>query len=306
MPVCAPGTFLVLVNDAAGEVTDIVCGCQPGVEGVGMPCPATPIVPAGTVALATDGGQCNTIADGTEVGGYFTAINQMDIDVECFIPWVLEWLQSNWKMTATPNAFIYVPSDVESTPAPDGQPGCPFDDVTMAYCPLDGNVYIGEAITWALYNGFDPSTGETGEPNDSTIVFALAHEIGHRLQHVAGMPMSDPEKPSEQIAQENQADCVGGTFIDYLIRRDVMILGDDTRDLADGIISIASTEGPERDHGTIDQRMRAFYEGYLYGHWSGLFACNYFVTDFDLATDETAFDPFPDEGVAVPTTTAAP
>ena len=136
-----------------------------------------------------------------------------------------------------------------------GQPGCPFDDVTMAYCPLDGNVYIGEAITWALYNGFDPSTGETGEPNDSTIVFALAHEIGHRLQHVAGMPMSDPEKPSEQIAQENQADCVGGTFIDYLIRRDVMILGDYTRDLADGIISMASTEGPERDHGTIDQRM---------------------------------------------------
>lgn len=79
---------------------------------------------------------------------------------------------------------------------------------------------------------------------------------------------------------ENQADCVSGAFLRYLATLGFMTEGDDEIDIARTLIDIASAESDDRDHGTVDQRMRAFYAGY--NSTAGLYACNYLSTNVVL------------------------
>ena len=57
---------------------------------------------------------------------------------------------------------------------------------------------------------------------------------------------------------------------------------DDITDLPGAFIVAGEIEGPDRTHGTIDQRVRAFFVGY--NNDLSLFDCNFLVTDMMLTT----------------------
>jgi hypothetical protein len=156
--------------------------------------------------------------------------------------------------------------------------GCPYDDQTLAYCLLDGRIYLGEQAAWEAF--------QTG---DMTPLMILAHEWGHRSQHSTLMPGA--EAPFQQTAKENQADCIAGVFLDWLhAEGHYAEKGDDSADLVNGLIWVASftEEHPfeEQDHGNTDQRLRAFFTGYL---GNAVMACNVYLANWDIA------EPIPEE-----------
>jgi predicted metalloprotease len=152
------------------------------------------------------------------------------------------------------------------------------------YCPVDGNIYLGEAQLWSDYN----------DHGDADLWGSISHEWGHRIQHVAGQPNS--ATPNEQIPPENQADCFSGAFLDYSARNtalDTPSTPDDLLDLFIGLFNIGDPRiGEEtQDHGTIDQRIRAFYVGYNSADSEGAWACDFYVTSGSIIpksrTDQT-------------------
>ena len=143
---------------------------------------------------------------------------------------------------------------------------CGFDDMAYHYCPIDNSVYLGQARLWDMYSRL----------GDIAPAVALAHELGHRFQHVAGMGF-EPQERSE-IPLENQADCVSGAYMDYLLRNG-NLSDDDVLDFAAGTIDAGSYESEGRTHGTNDQRLRAFYIGYNNGT---LLSCVPYITNVAL------------------------
>ncbi|MET0910481.1 MAG: hypothetical protein ABWZ99_13535, partial [Ilumatobacteraceae bacterium] len=130
----------------------------------------------------------------------------------------------------------------------------------------------------------------------------ISHEMGHRVQHVAGADRSNPDVPNEQIPAENQADCFSGAFLDFAARNhyiDVTVTGDDLVDLFDGLFNIGEPAFEGRSHGTIDQRIRAFFVGYNSADDWGVFECDRYITDVTIVPALYLADP----PVQTPTTT---
>ena len=225
--------------------------------------------------------------DDTELEGYFTAPEQMSTLLECWIPEVELWLSEEYAGTTpapAPNGYVFIPPGAENED--DRSSGCTFDDQDMFYCPQDGRIYLGASAIWELYS----------EQGDLVPVLVIAHETGHYLQQYSGVSVADQEEhPTEEIPFENQSDCTAGVFLDYVNHRGGLTSGgegveDDIVDLAEGMQRMEDFEsrGERRTHGTMDQRMRSFYTGYLGNQ--GLNACNVFITDFNV---------FPTTGVEV-------
>jgi uncharacterized protein len=82
-----------------------------------------------------------------------------------------------------------------------------------------------------------------------------------------------PQTPNETVPSENQADCGAGAFMANADNQGLLDYPDDIRDLAGSLASVGELEGPERTHGTIQERLSAFDRGFA----SGLFACNAYV-----------------------------
>ena len=124
-----------------------------------------------------------------------------------------------------------------------------LDSMTYAYCPADDRVYIGQKQLWLFYSGI----------GDAAAVVGLAHEYGHHVQRVAGVP--DLNSPSARVRHENQADCIAGAFVGWA--RDQGFLEDgDTQDIAGLVKAIASSEDdPGRDHGTLAERAASMSTG---------------------------------------------
>ncbi len=146
-----------------------------------------------------------------------------------------------------------------------------YSDMDEAYCPVDGYIYLGEAAMWRDYN----------EHGDADIWGTIAHEWGHRIQQLTGGRGS--ATANEQIPFENQADCFSGALLDYSARftaRDAPSTPDDIFDLFIGLFEIGDPRiGLDtQNHGTIDQRLRAFYVGYNSADNLGAWACDFYVT----------------------------
>ena len=233
----------------------------------------------GTLIVDPATGTCN-VPDGVNLEGYFTSIDQMALVANCLVGPVDQWIDVAGM--SHPNHYFYVPLGVHGGEEGTDRPWCEFDAESMMYCPSDGSVYMGEQFLWDVYS----------QQGDLAPLIALAHEVGHRFQHVQGLNTPDPDIPTESIPMENQADCVSGVFIDYLDRGGALTVGDDLQDIAATLILAGGMAEPlaasERNHGDIDQRTRAFYTGFNRGWAEGIAACNEYVTDVQLVPTDGA------------------
>jgi predicted metalloprotease len=205
--------------------------------------------------------------------------------VECILPVAIDWMTweysglvppAEWGAVSTsllPNNFLFVPAGIAGESAQD----CGYDEYTLAYCPRDGNIYLGETQLWNDYN----------DHGDADIWGTISHEMGHRVQHLAGMRVA--VTANETIPTENQADCFSGAFMGYAARNRYMdpvgpdtVSDDDVADMIVGLLDIGESEGPERTHGTDDQRVRALYIGYNSPANLGVFACDFYLSDISI------------------------
>ena len=224
--------------------------------------PLAVLVPPGTQQMLRDGTTCPDVED---LEGVFTQPAQMRVFIECVIPMVDLWVTNAYvDGMPPPNNYLYVPAGSAG-----GSFGCEYDETSLFYCFLDGNVYLGEVALWQLYSY-----------GDAAPVMVLAHEIGHRFQHIRQMRRSMSER--ESIPKENQADCVAGVFMDVAARVGWSDVQDDITDLPGALILAGEIDGPSRTHGTVDQRVRAFFIGY--NNDESLFDCNFLVADVMLTT----------------------
>jgi hypothetical protein len=249
--------------------------------------PTSSPLPEGTVALATDA----TCPVSEDLEAAFTTSAEMKTLLECILPKAVDWLSyeyvdpslvtpAEWSSqsgTLLPLDFIYVPAGiVVEEPEGQSQHCGGYDSASsLHYCPQDGNIYLGEELLWFTYNEF----------GDADMWGSISHEMGHRIQHVAGGMRSDPAVPNEEIPTENQADCFSGAFMDFAARYgyiDVSVTGDDIVDLFSGLFSIGEADSGERTHGTIDQRIRAFFVGYNSDDSWGVFECDRYLTDVTI------------------------
>jgi predicted metalloprotease len=145
------------------------------------------------------------------------------------------------------------------------------DATAFFYCQRDRTVYIGQDQLWDFYT----STGDGGA------AFGVAHEWGHYVQDVAGVLASFAEDDQRaRIRSENQADCIGGAFLGHARERGILE-PDDYDDVSTILPQIAAAEADlMRDHGTLQERLRAVRQGFD----GGLAACNAFFPDQPLVT----------------------
>ena len=116
-------------------------------------------------------------------------------------------------------------------------------------------MHIGQSILWDSYRQY----GAAGP------ISGLAHEYGHFLQSVMGVP--NPRSANDTIRHENQADCFSGAFIAVLHESP-----NDVNIVEQYLTATASVDAPRRDHGTARERIDSFRLGYS----GGLPACNQF------------------------------
>ena len=240
--------------------------------------PTSSPAPQGTVPLSYDAA-CPVQGD---LETAFTTPGEMRTLVECILPVAEEWLSweyagltpaPEWQSlssTLLPNNILYVPTGV-SVESDENCGG--YSDADLAYCMIDGNIYLGEAALWRDYN----------QHGDADIWGTISHELGHRVQHVANRRL--PATENEKIPAENQADCFSGAFLDYAARHryiDSAATGDDLFDLFVGLFNIGEQVGDDQSHGTIDQRIRAFFVGYNSSDSSGVFDCAFYLTDVSI------------------------
>jgi predicted metalloprotease len=89
----------------------------------------------------------------------------------------------------------------------------------------------------------------------------MGHEWGHHVQHLLGVFDID----TRSVEVENQADCLMGIFAsayakssDWVSRADLKDAIEDTRESGDD----PDTPVAKRTHGTPEQRVAAFLQGY--------------------------------------------
>jgi hypothetical protein len=123
------------------------------------------------------------------------------------------------------------------------------DGMSYSYCPADDRIYIGQEQLWEFYSDI----------GDAAAVVGLAHEYGHHVQHVAGVP--EDRSPAAMVKHENQADCIAGAFVGWAQDKGYLEDGD-TQDIEGLVEAIASSEDdPGRDHGTLQERAASLSTG---------------------------------------------
>jgi hypothetical protein len=171
------------------------------------------------------------------------------------------WLNDTWPDMREP--FVrYVERDetgpqncIDAT----GEPGY-YSGYSYEYCPGDETVYVGQETLWEFYL----ETGDAGP------AMGIAHEYGHHVQYMLGV--RPPRTPAQSVQYENQADCISGAWARWMEQHGYLETAQNSpngrSDLDDIRLMfpiIASAEGEDRDHGTLEERARAFGEGYLRG-----------------------------------------
>ncbi len=134
------------------------------------------------------------------------------------------------------------------------------DDRSYNYCATDNTIYVGQDTLWEFFRQYGPWGPISG----------IAHEYGHFLQSVRNVP--SPRDVAETIRNENQADCVSGTFVRFLESRGSIGHPEEMDRIERYLIATASVEAPGRDHGTARERVDSFESGYR----GGLAACSQF------------------------------
>jgi hypothetical protein len=154
-----------------------------------------------------------------------------------------------------PAGLFYVAAgESGSTPCtnPDGSAG-PYDSSSYLYCPANQAIYTGQDRLWHFYSDL----------GDAAPAVGYAHEWGHHIQTIMGVPASRTSQ--ESVRAENQADCIAGAWVYYAEQNGYLEYPDDLGDLQALLQEIAATEGPARDHGDLEERTASVNYGYNYG-----------------------------------------
>ncbi len=193
-----------------------------------------------------------------------------------FVSLVLDDIQAMWatllpQMGAKyPEAKLVLFRDrVQSACGIAGSASGPF------YCSLDENVYIDLGF-------FDDLTRGFGADGDFAQAYVLAHEIGHHVQQVMGMPgragAMQERRPADanqiSVRVELQADCFAGVWANATSQRKMLDAGD-----VEEALKAAAAIGDDRlqkqstgtvnpesfTHGTSAQRASWFRRGFESG-----------------------------------------
>ncbi len=155
------------------------------------------------------------------------------------------------------------------------------------YCPLDETVYIDLTFYDELQRRFGAAGGDFAE------AYVLAHEIGHHVQHELGimddvraLQQARPDEANEySVRLELQADCLAGVWANSIFQRENVLEPGDIREglsaaesVGDDRIQMTTTGrvNPENfTHGTSEQRVKWFNEGYRTGDPAACDTFNY-------------------------------
>jgi hypothetical protein len=165
----------------------------------------------------------------------------------------------------------YVPHGESGTEGCDDESGpAEYTEMSYEYCAPDKTIYIGQDLLWKFYS----------EIGDAAAVMGLAHEYGHFLQDVQGVPPATTA--AESIPRENQADCVAGAWFGYAESLGIVEYSDDLDDLKGLLDFIGSSESDEnRDHGTTAERTDSVNLGIA----GGIESCNAFFPETPIRSD---------------------
>ncbi|MEZ7237683.1 neutral zinc metallopeptidase [Rhodococcus sp. GXMU-t2271] len=210
--------------------------------------------------------ECPFSAEST--GQYTTEM--MGPYVQCFLPSIESWIDATYTDMPHPTAYYAVAAGTSGEAAP----GCAYNENSLMYCAADRSLYIGEKAAAELVNGY----------GEIAVAAVLSHEVTHHFQTMLALPQPDPAEPNSAIPYENQADCGSGAFVAYSERDlGVTIEQADLASLGRAFAAVGEDKGPERTHGTVEQRIQAFDTGYLSPSPTPLLSCVDYVPDAPLA-----------------------
>jgi predicted metalloprotease len=189
---------------------------------------------------------------------YSTMNQYVDEVVQDFID---PWMQQDWPQARIPQVLFVASGQQgdEGCMDANGSPG-EYSSESYEFCAADMDVYVGQDAVWEFYS----QTGDAGP------AMGLAHEFGHDIQYNLGLP--EPQTSAESVSYENQADCLAGTWAQWANGKGYLETAQnspngrsDLDDIDKLFPLIASAEGPDRDHGTLDERKAAFTAGFQSG-----------------------------------------
>ena len=154
----------------------------------------------------------------------------------------------------TPDRYEYYRG---ATNAPCGGEGGRDAAENAYYCFAETDEYVAFDLDW-----FTSYLEE--HPGGATTFLILAHEWGHAVQDTWVEQQLHPEWAEDDPRQELSADCLAGVWMEDALRRGTLI---EERGDADAIFRFLweGGSGPwfaPGDHGTKEQRQRAFADGY--------------------------------------------
>ena len=145
------------------------------------------------------------------------------------------------------------------------------------YCPADQKLYIDLSFADQLRQRF-------GAPGDFALAYVVAHEVGHHIQTLLGYSqqvnqarnrMSEADANAMSVRLELQADYLAGVWAHYADRNAGILESGDIQEAINAATAIGDdrlqkeSQGyvvPESfTHGTSEQRVRAFTQGYQTG-----------------------------------------
>lgn len=141
------------------------------------------------------------------------------------------------------------------------------------YCPNDSKVYIDLAF-------YDQLRRQFGAPGDFAQAYVIAHEVGHHVQNLIGVlpefnqarqTMSQEQANAASVKVELQADCFAGTWAKGEFEKGFLDDGDfneaitAANQIGDDRLTGGRVPSSQFTHGTSEQRMRWFRQGYESG-----------------------------------------
>jgi hypothetical protein len=183
---------------------------------------------------------------------------EMEQYLDAIAPMVAQFFQEQYPRL--PEArLVYIPGDRVARTACGASDGGAYE-----YCGANQTIYVGQDLLWAFYR----------QAGDAAPALALAHEWGHHVQVMLGVPFA--RTAAQSVNFENQADCFSGAWARYAEAQGWLETEDDLRDINVLMRLIGSAESSRRDHGTVEERTAAFEEAYA----GGLKVCNgYYPND---------------------------
>ena len=141
------------------------------------------------------------------------------------------------------------------------------------YCPNDSKVYIDLAF-------YDQLRRQFGAPGDFAQAYVIAHEVGHHVQNLIGVlpefnqarqTMSQEQANAASVRVELQADCFAGAWAKGEFEQGLLEDGDvneamnAANRIGDDRLTGGRVPSSQFTHGTSEQRMRWFRQGYESG-----------------------------------------